>query len=491
MSDIFFPTIGLEIHCELSTASKMFCGCKNDPDEERPNVNVCPICMGHPGTLPTLNKQAIENVLKLGLALNSKIAEYTEWDRKSYFYPDIPKGYQISQYAHPLVRGGSVRGVEITRVHLEEDTGSNIHEGDRSKVNYNRAGVPLMELVTEPVIHSGEQAGAFARELQLILRTLGIAEANMEKGEMRVEANISVSTDPTKFGTKVEVKNLNSFKAVERAIAFEIKRQQEVITKGEKVIQETRGWDDAGQKTYSQRVKEDSHDYRYFPDPDLPKLLISKLWNCEALKANLPRLPQAKRDFLKSEFDLKDGDIEIYVEDVDNNTFGKLFTEVASKLRGKKTAIQLASNIICSDLKGYVNKNVKTAQGWTEFVALKLATGTAALIIEELVRLYEAGTISSRGLKDLLPLALESTESIKGGFIEKLATEKGFIQKNDPEELKRVLSEVVAANKVAADEYVGGKEASLMFLVGQGMKAMKGAGNPQLIKETLKVLLGK
>jgi aspartyl-tRNA(Asn)/glutamyl-tRNA(Gln) amidotransferase subunit B len=468
----------------------MFCGCKNDPDEERPNVNVCPVCMGHPGTLPTLNAQAIENVLKLGLALDSKIAEYTEWDRKNYFYPDIPKGYQISQYAHPLVRGGSVRGVEITRVHLEEDTGSNIHEGEQSKINYNRAGVPLMELVTEPVIHSGEQAGAFARELQLILRTLGIAEANMEKGEMRVEANISVSQDPEKFGTKVEVKNLNSFKAVERAISFEIKRQQEVILKGEKVVQETRGWDDAGQKTYSQRAKEDSHDYRYFPDPDLPKLLISKVWNLESLKADLPLLPQAKRELLKKEFDLKDGDIEIYVDDVEEKTLGKLFKDIAAQLGTNKASIQLASNIICSDLKGYVNKNIKTTEAFTEFVNKYLASGTLAIAIAELVRLYEAGTISSRGVKDLLPLLLESSQ-ISAGLVEKLATEKGFIQKNDPEELKRVLNEVIVANKTAADEYKAGKEASLMFLVGQGMKAMKGAGNPQLIKETLRTLLGK
>jgi aspartyl-tRNA(Asn)/glutamyl-tRNA(Gln) amidotransferase subunit B len=228
-------TIGLEIHAELKTQTKMFCNSKNDPDEKRPNVNVCPVCMGHPGTLPVINKQAVKSILKVGIALDGELSDFTEFDRKNYFYPDIPKGYQISQYKYPLVSGGTLQGVKITRVHLEEDTGKNLHEtGDYSLVDYNRAGVPLMELVTEPVIHSAEQAVDFAKELQLLLRSLGVAEANMEKGEMRVEANISISNDPKKFGTKVEVKNLNSFKAVEKAIEYELKRHEEVLRKGRK-----------------------------------------------------------------------------------------------------------------------------------------------------------------------------------------------------------------------------------------------------------------
>ena len=223
----YIPTIGLEIHAELKTKTKMFCACKNDADEERPNVNICPVCMGHPGTLPRPNKEAVRQVLRVGTAVGGKLAlDFTEFDRKNYFYPDIPKGYQLSQYKYPLVSGGNLNGVELTRVHIEEDTGTSLHEeGDYSLLNYNRAGVPLMELVTEPVIRSAKQASDFAKEFQLLLRTLGASEANLEKGEMRVEANISISLDPNKFGTKVEVKNLNSFKAVEKSQKSIMKRK--------------------------------------------------------------------------------------------------------------------------------------------------------------------------------------------------------------------------------------------------------------------------
>ncbi|MBI3020030.1 MAG: Asp-tRNA(Asn)/Glu-tRNA(Gln) amidotransferase subunit GatB, partial [Parcubacteria group bacterium] len=289
----YIPTIGLEIHAELKTATKMFCNSKNDPDEKRPNVNICPVCMAHPGTLPVINKEAVRHILRIGKALGGAIADFTEFDRKNYFYPDIPKGYQISQYEYPLVKGGFLqipifstqsedknsqflisnspnknskfKKIAITRVHLEEDTARSQHDkgDDASFVDFNRAGVPLMELVTEPVISSAKEAGAFARELQLLLRYLGASEANMEKGEMRVEANISVSKDDTR-GTKVEVKNINSFRAVERAIEYEIKRQSEALENGEKIRQETRGWNDVKQETFSQRVKEGAADYRYF-----------------------------------------------------------------------------------------------------------------------------------------------------------------------------------------------------------------------------------
>lgn len=287
MSD-YRLTVGLEVHAELKTLSKMFCACRNAPGEKAPNTNICPVCMAHPGTLPVINKEAVHKVLLVGAAVGGILADYTEFDRKNYFYPDIPKGYQISQYEHPLVKGGALAGVALTRVHLEEDTARSQHEGESSLVDYNRAGVPLMELVTEPVINSAEQAGTFAKELQLLLRTLGAGEANMEKGEMRVEANISVSLDDT-LGTKVEVKNLNSFRSVERAIAFEAARQSALLEKGEEVAQETRGWDEQKQVTFSQRKKESSHDYRYFPDPDLPKLLLSDMpeFSLENLKRSL------------------------------------------------------------------------------------------------------------------------------------------------------------------------------------------------------------
>ncbi|TSA43951.1 Asp-tRNA(Asn)/Glu-tRNA(Gln) amidotransferase subunit GatB, partial [bacterium] len=264
------PTIGLEIHAELKTRTKMFCDSANDPDESRPNVHICPICLAHPGTLPVINREAVRHVLRLGVAVGGTLADFTEFDRKSYFYPDIPKGYQISQYERPLVSGGELAGVAITRVHLEEDTARSIHvaaksaEGGspdasqsetsrgKSLVDFNRAGIPLMELVTEPVITDAETAGRFARELQLLLRTLGAGEANLEKGEMRIEANISVqkTENSTQLGTKVEVKNINSFRSVERAIVYEIGRQTKLLEEGGKVVQETRGWDESKQETF-------------------------------------------------------------------------------------------------------------------------------------------------------------------------------------------------------------------------------------------------
>ena len=254
----YYPTIGLEIHAELKTKSKMFCGCLNNPEEKKPNVNICPVCTAHPGTLPVINKKAVENVVKVGLAIGANIADFTEFDRKNYFYPDIPKAYQISQYKFPIVSGGKLEGVDITRIHLEEDTATSKHDrGNYSLVDFNRAGVPLMELVTEPVIHSIKQAGDFGRELQLLLKYLGVSGANMEKGEMRVELNISISDDANKLGTKVEVKNINSFRAMERAAEYEIKRMSKLLDegKGDEIVQETRGWDENKQITFSQDRK--------------------------------------------------------------------------------------------------------------------------------------------------------------------------------------------------------------------------------------------
>ena len=294
---MFRPTIGLEIHAELQTKTKMFCDSANDPDETQPNVNVCPVCLAHPGTLPVVNREAVRHVLRLGAAVGGQLADFTEFDRKSYFYPDIPKGYQISQYEHPLVTGGTLAGIALTRVHLEEDTARSTHVGSKdgegkSLVDFNRAGIPLMELVTEPVIHNAETAGRFARELQLLLRTLGASEANLEKGEMRIEANISIqkTENSTQLGTKVEIKNLNSFRSVERAIAYELERQEKLIESGGAVMQETRGWDEQKQETFHQRFKEGSADYRYFPEPDLPPLVLDAAWVGQ-VRARLPELP--------------------------------------------------------------------------------------------------------------------------------------------------------------------------------------------------------
>lgn len=441
-------TVGLEIHAELNTRTKMFCGSKNDPDEKLPNVNICPVCMGHPGTLPVINREAVKSILRLGLSLGGELADYTEFDRKNYFYPDIPKGYQLSQYKYPLVKGGELFGVKITRIHLEEDTAKSTHDkGDHSLVDFNRAGVPLMELVTEPVIGDPETASGFAKELQLILNYLGIAEANMEKGEMRVEANISVSTDDT-LGTKVEVKNLNSFKSVERAIRFEMERHVALLERGEKVIQETRGWDEERGATFSQRLKEDSHDYRYFPDPDLPKIFISEIpeFSAESLKAALPELPSQKRGRYKKEYGLKDSDIEIYVRSPERSAF---FEEVMRAL-GDMSAAELASNYITSELKVLV--------GAEDFSTV--------------IKMINAGEISSRGAKEILK-ALQSGEV----DARKIAEDKNVMQISDPEILGHWVEEILVEES---------GDAPRQFLVGQVMKKSGGKANPVLLQELFK-----
>lgn len=457
------PTIGLEVHAELATKTKMFCDSPNDPEETRPNVNVCAVCLAHPGTLPVPNRDAIHHVLRVGTALGSKLADYSEFDRKSYFYPDIPKGYQISQYEYPFVAGGNLAGVDITRVHLEEDTARSSHADGASLVDFNRAGVPLMELVTEPVIHDAETAGKFARELQLLLRTLGVSHANLEKGEMRIEVNISVSKTDT-FGTKVEVKNINSFRSVERAIAYEIERQVALIESGGTVVQATRGWDEGKQETYHQRLKEGSADYRYFPEPDIPKIYRSRIpeWSDDALKASLPELPWEKRARYTA-FGMKEEDAAYVANDVERAVF---FDAVIDAIGDDAKLRTLAVNYFISDLAGIYAKS--------EDVQITPDTFT------KLIRMIGANELSSRGAKDTLVILAE-----KGGDPETVAKENGLLQVSDTGALKAAVQEVIAANEAVVTEYKAGKEASLQYLVGQAMKATKGAGNPGLIKELL------
>lgn len=452
------PTIGLEVHAELNTKTKMFCTSANDSEETEPNVNICPVCLAHPGTLPVPNKQAIEHVLRVGTALDATLADYTEFDRKSYFYPDIPKGYQISQYEFPLVSGGELNGVAITRVHLEEDTARSSHQGNASLVDFNRAGVPLMELVTEPVIHDAKTAGDFARELQLLLRTLGASHANLEKGEMRVEANISVSKDDT-FGTKVEVKNLNSFRSVERAIEFEVKRQIELIEQGGTVVQETRGWDEDKQHTFSQRVKEGSADYRYFPEPDLPKLVLSDLsdWSHETLKATLPELPWERRARYAA-LGLKSEDAITIANDIERTAY---FDKLVAHLGNELPLVKSAANYLVNDVGE--------------------ATPPSVSAFAELIRLIADNKLSSRGAKDVLALLLaEGGESALA-----IAEREGLVQQSDPEALRGVVKSVLVEHAAVAEEYRSGKESVLQFLIGQGMKASRGAGNPALIRELM------
>ncbi|HAE36881.1 MAG: Aspartyl/glutamyl-tRNA(Asn/Gln) amidotransferase subunit B [Candidatus Nomurabacteria bacterium GW2011_GWF2_35_66] len=470
MSKEYYTTIGLEIHAELNTNSKMFCGCKNDPDEVKPNVNICPVCMAHPGTLPVINKKAVESVIKVGLALGANIADFTEFDRKNYFYPDIPKAYQISQYKYPIVSGGSLKGVDITRVHLEEDTATSKHDrGDYSLVDFNRCGVPLMELVTEPVIHSSKQAGDFGRELQTVLRYLGVSEANMEKGQMRVELNISISEDPKVFGTKVEVKNINSFKAMERAAEYEIKRMSALLDTGEgdKIVQETRGWDESKQSTFSQRKKENANDYRYFPDPDLPKLFLSKVFDIEKMRSELPELPEARRNRYRNDCGIKDEDIESYIVDKE---LGDWFEKVAGELKDKNK-IKIASNYITSDYLGLKKVNMEVGLPYVKNFA-------------ELIEMVVENKISSRGAKDILAMIVIKDESPL-----KVATEKGLLQNHDEGALKEIIKKIIDANPTVVETYKGGKENAIMSLVGQVMKESKGSANPQMVQKLLKELL--
>ncbi len=482
MDKKYYVTIGLEIHAELNTKTKMFCGCKNDPDETKPNVNICPVCMAHPGALPVPNKKAIEEVIRVGLALGSTIADFSEFDRKNYFYPDIPKGYQISQLKYPIVSGGDLANMGITRIHLEEDTANNKHDrGDFSLIDFNRAGVPLMELVTEPhTFETAEEASKvasnFAKEYQLLLTYLGSSRANMEKGEMRVEANVSISPERDKLSKNyVEVKNLNSFKSVEKAIKYEVERMTELWEKGQEseIVKETRGWDEAKQKTMSQRKKESADDYRYFPDPDLAKMKLHEAFNLEEMKKSLPELPQQKRDRYKKDFGIKDEDIEVYIND---SELAKWFEEVSKFLHENQNipfglAIQVASNFLTSDYLGLQKSNPN----------IKLPSSKN---FSELVSLFTEEKISSRVAKDILAMIVVNDDSPL-----KIATDKNLLQQNDEGALKEIVQKTIDANPEVVATYKGGKENAIMSLVGKIIKETNGSANPQVVIKLLKELI--
>ena len=480
---MYEPTIGLEVHVELKTNTKMFCGCLNDFNENRPNINICPICMGHPGTLPVINKKAVVAVLKLGLALNSQIPKESKFDRKNYFYPDLSKGYQISQYDKPLVIGGQLNGVQIRRIHLEEDTARLVHSvgGKSSLVDFNRAGVPLMELVTEPEIKNGEEAIKFAKELQLILRYLGISDADMEKGQMRVEANVSVSKN-SELGTKVEVKNLNSFRSVGEAIDYEIKRQEEVLENGEIVKHETRGWDENKKKTIHQRAKEEAHDYRYFPEPDLPPMDLTDVdfINLEELKNSILELPWQKRERFEKEFWLKREQMEILIEDRNlAEYFEESVSELLEEIEGavieeKQKAVVLLFNYLVSDVVGFLSQKGITIKN------LNITPEN----FSDLILLVFKNEISSRVAKDLI-LEMHKT----GSDPRQIIAEKGLSQVSDVSEIKDIIYKIIADNPKPAEDYKKGQENALQFLIGQIMKASRGKINPQIAKEILEKLL--
>ncbi len=470
----FTPTIGLEIHVELKTKTKMFCSCPNGSEEKHPNVNICPICLGHPGTLPTINKEAVKAIIKTGLALNGKIAEHSQFDRKSYFYPDLPKGYQISQYKHPLVEGGFLNDIRIRRIHLEEDAGRLIHSMNSSLVDFNRAGRPLMELVTEPDIKTADEAVAFAKELQIILRYLNVSDADMEKGQMRIEANISLSVSE-EMGTKVEVKNINSFKAVFGVIQYEIERQEKILREGKTVVQETRGWDDVKKITVSQRLKEESYGYRYFPEPDLPPLDL-KDFDIQGLKEGLPELPETKRNRFVKEFSLSREQVGILIEDKPTADF---FESAASELKIYKpqtNSYNLIHNYLISDLRGLMNEKS------ISFEDLKITPEHLA----HLVALIAENKLSSRLAKDILLKMFET-----GLDPEQIIKEENLASVSNENELETIVREVILENPNAVSDFKKGKITSLQFLIGKAMAKTKGQASPDILQKLFLDYLSK
>jgi len=474
------PVVGLEIHAELKTETKMFCSCKNDPNEKRPNQNICPICMGHPGTLPVANKKAIEKTIMAGLGLNCQIDKDTFFERKNYFYPDLPKGYQITQYQKPFCRDGylelSGKRFRITRIHLEEDAGRLNHPAgaDYSLVDYNRAGMPLMELVTEPDFENGSEVKAFAEELQLILRYLNVSDADMEKGLMRVEVNISLTGDDGKWGTKVEIKNLNSIKAAADSVDFEIKRQKELLETGEKIIQETRGWDENKKETISQRVKEEANDYRYFPEPDLPPVRITNEW-LDEIKLQIPELPAQRRERFKKQYGLPDAQINVLTSEC---VAGVYFEHVASEILendklehadgqdhvSKEQLLKIAANYLIVDpARGQIPSKITPDRfaGFTVHIAHGSISSTAGTTV----------------IAGMLETGLSSDDVIK---------EKDLGQVSDSGTLNVIVDKVLVDNVKAVEDYKGGKESSLKFLIGMTMRESKGKGNPQIIEEIIK-----
>jgi len=469
MSD-YKPTIGLEVHAELKTRTKMFCDSLNDPSELHPNVNVCPVCMGHPGTLPVPNKQAIEYVIKVGFAIGGIPNAKSRFDRKNYFYPDLPKAYQISQAGQPLVIGGTLKGIKINHIHLEEDAGKLMHDdaganGNGSTlVDYNRASVPLMELVTEPDIHTAEDAVAFMKELQLILRYLGVSDADLERGQMRADANISISPDDT-LGTRAEVKNLNSFNSVFQAINYEIKRQTEILDKGEKVHQETRGWDDVKQKSVSQRSKEEAQDYRYFPEPDIPPFETASL-GLEAIKDSVPELPAQKRVRFVSEYGLDEKAADALAGELETANY---FEEAVSEFREEipDGSVATVYNYLTSDLRGLMKEAGVT------LADVKVRPEHLA----QLAIFIEQKKITSRQAKDMLAkmfaTGADPAEIMKSDNV-------GI---GDADEVEAVVLAVIAEHHAAVADYKKGKTASLQFLIGQAMAKLKGRARPDMLRE--------
>ncbi|CAM3694437.1 MULTISPECIES: Asp-tRNA(Asn)/Glu-tRNA(Gln) amidotransferase subunit GatB [Paenibacillus] len=464
--------IGLEVHVELHTNSKIFCGCSTAFGAP-PNTHTCPICLGHPGVLPVLNRQAVEYAMKAAMALNCTISDVSKFDRKNYFYPDSPKAYQISQYDQPIgLNGwidievdGKTKRIGITRLHLEEDAGKLTHVdgGYASLVDFNRVGTPLVEIVSEPEISSPEEAKAYLEKLRAIMQYCEVSDVKMEEGSLRCDANISLRPWGQKeFGTKAELKNMNSFRGVQRGLEYEQFRQAEVLDEGGVIVQETRRWDEAQGKTFSMRGKEQAHDYRYFPDPDLVSVHISEEWK-EAVRATIPELPDARKARYTSEYGLPDYDAAVITA---SKPLADFFEDSLNYTKDAKSV----SNWIMGDLLGYLNANN------LELSQVKI-TGQG---LGEMIGLIEKGTISSKIAKTVFKEMLES-----GKLPAQIVEEKGLVQISDEGAIKSIVEQVVANNPQSVEDYKAGKQKAIGFLVGQVMKESKGKANPALVNKLL------
>lgn len=478
MATEFEPVIGLEVHAQLKTRSKAFCGCPTEFGKGA-NDQVCQVCLGMPGVLPVLNRQAVELAIRAGIALNCEISQASRFDRKNYFYPDLSKGYQISQLDQPVCRAGYLAvgesKIRINRAHLEEDAGKLVHAGadglhgsDYSLVDFNRSGVPLLEIVSEPDIESPEEAKNYLTELRNILRYIDVCDGNLEEGSFRCDANVSIREKGAKeLGTKTEIKNMNSFRSVQRAIESEIERQKRCLEKGEKIVQETRLWDDGSQSTHPMRSKEEAHDYRYFPEPDLVPLAIARNW-VDSIAAGLPELPAARRERYQKEHGLKSEDAAVIVESRDLSDFFDRALQLDAQ------PIAAANLLINVGIKYLKDNKLEISQ-----------TSLAPEHLLDLVQSVESGKLSSTNAKVLLPILMES-----GGSVAALVEERGLAQVSDERALRETIETVLERSPEQLADFRSGKKPKLrQYFFGEVMKETRGKANPQIINRLLDELL--
>lgn len=485
--DQYTVTIGIECHVQLKTATKLFAGVGNDAREAAPNTLVSPLCFGLPGTLPVLNKEAVHLAMRAAFALGTPPQKYSAFDRKHYFYPDLPLGYQITQFENPIIRNGSVtidlngtqKRIGIHEAHIEADAGKSTHPqgADYSLVDLNRAGTPLLEIVSDPDMHSAEEAKAYAKELYLRMKYADVSDANLYYGNMRFDVNVSVSKTDT-LGTRTETKNLNSFKSIEKAIEFEANRQIELLEKGQEIVQETRGWDDAKQKTFSQRSKEDAHDYRYFPDPDLPPIVLEQD-DIDAVEREMPVMPDVWRERLRG-FGLDASQIATLLEgEVEDTTISYL--GLIAEVSDEPVFAKMLAN-------WFVNLELPLRHDETATCNNELTNQGRLHVYRAAFELLQDNKLSSSNAKTLITKMLTHTEQITD--VKAFAAQHGLIQESDEGAIAKIVEEVLAENPKAAEDVKGGEMKAIGFLVGQVMKRSQGRANPKLAQDLIRKQLG-